>query len=98
MYLFTIALMGFKHVLGLKGKLCILQNNCPNAPFDGATVKWHKCAPCLGQNGVEEKRQLNSTSYKPCISTAKFTDSIINFLETSLKIGSHQVIKYGNFF
>lgn len=52
----------------------------------------------LGPEWYGRKRQLNSTNYKPCISTAKFTGSIINFLEILLKIGSHQVIKYGNVF
>lgn len=55
MYLFMIALMGFKHGPELKGKLCIFQNICSNAPFDGATVKWHNCACCLGQSDMEEK-------------------------------------------
>lgn len=52
----------------------------------------------LGPKWHGRKKQLNSTNYKPCISSAKFTSSIINFLETLLKIGSHQVIKYGNLF
>lgn len=47
--------MWFKHVLKLKDKICILQNNCPNALFEAATVKLLNCAICLGQSSTADK-------------------------------------------
>lgn len=54
-YLLVIALMWFKHVLKLKGKVCVLQNSCPNALCEDATVKLLSCAICLGQSSMAGK-------------------------------------------
>lgn len=45
--------MWFKHAL--KGKLSVLQNNCLNALFEGATVKLLNCAVFLGQSSAVDK-------------------------------------------
>lgn len=45
--------MWFKHVL--KDKRFMLQNSCPNALFEGETVKLLNCAIYLGQSSTSDK-------------------------------------------